>query len=156
MRESCCPPPETNTRRACPSCREIGTAVEAATVQAMLVPEALTRLDQGSFQFCAAPSCAVVYYSATGATFSTADLHVPVWQKSAPGARMVCYCFGENEADIRREIEDTGRTAAIERVRGHIADHRCACTVRNPRGVCCLRDLIAATRDVSIRARARA
>jgi len=125
-------------------------------VQAMLVPEALTRLDHEGFQFCAVPSCAVVYYSATGATFSTADLHVPVWQKSTPGARMVCYCFGENEADIRREIEDTGRTAAIERVRGHIAGHRCACTLRNPRGVCCLRDLIAATRDVSIRARARA
>jgi hypothetical protein len=154
--EPCCPPPETKTGRVCPSCGEMGTAVDVTTVRAMLVPEALARMEPANFNFCAAPWCGVVYFSSTGPTFGIADLHVPVWQKSAPGARMVCYCFGENEADIRREIEDTGRTAAIERVRGHIADHRCACTVRNPRGVCCLRDLIATTKDVSLRARARA
>jgi len=156
MIECCSPPQETNTRRACPSCGGPGIAVDATTVRAMLVPEALARLVPANFQFCAAQSCGVVYFSDTCPTFAIADLHVPVWQKSPPGARMVCYCFGENEADIRREIEGTGRTAAIERVRGHIADHRCACTVRNPRGVCCLRDLIAATKEVSLRARARA
>jgi len=125
-------------------------------VKALLVPEALTRLEDSRFRFCAAPACAVVYFSATGATFSTGDLDVPVLQKSAPGARTVCYCFGENEADIRREIEDTGRTGAIERVRANMAVDRCACAVRNPRGVCCLGDLVAATRDVELRVRVRA
>jgi hypothetical protein len=67
-----------------------------------------------------------------------------VWQKELPGARTFCYCFGENEADIAREIVRTGQSAAVQRVRAHIAGKRCACEVRNPRGTCCLGDLMAA------------
>jgi predicted HD phosphohydrolase len=69
-----------------------------------------------------------------------------VWQKEPFGARLVCYCFGETEATIRDEIEMTGRSRAVERVREHIVAKRCACEVRNPRGACCLGDLIAAVR----------
>ena len=56
---------------------------------------------------------------------------------------MMCYCFGENEADIRTEIEATGHSEAVQRVRAHIEAGRCACEVRNPRGVCCLGDIAA-------------
>jgi hypothetical protein len=68
------------------------------------------------------------------------------------GARLVCYCFGENEADIRREIEEHGASRAVERVRAHIAAGRCACELRNPRGVCCLGDVIAAVKRMAARA----
>lgn len=149
MSECCCPPPEATSRIACPSCGTRGPVVEATTVKALLVPYALARLNHDTFYFCASPTCDVVYFSGTGMTFSKANLRVPVWQKTTPGARIVCYCFGENEADIQREIEDTGRTAAIERVRAHIADRRCACDVRNPRGACCLGDLTAAVKALA-------
>jgi hypothetical protein len=69
-----------------------------------------------------------------------------VWEKQPIGERTVCYCFGENAADMRREVERDGRTSAVERVRAHIAARRCACEVRNPRGVCCLGDVMAAVR----------
>jgi hypothetical protein len=62
--------------------------------------------------------------------------------------RLVCHCFEESEASIRAEVEASGRSAAVERVRAHIAAGRCACTVRNPRGVCCLGELAAAVRRV--------
>jgi hypothetical protein len=57
---------------------------------------------------------------------------------------MVGYCFGENEADIAAEIERRGHSDAVQRVRAHIAAGRCACEIRNPRGACCLGDVIAA------------
>jgi hypothetical protein len=47
-------------------------------------------------------------------------------------------------------LEETGRTMAIERVREHIAATRCACDIRNPRGACCLGDLIAAVKRVEL------
>jgi len=57
---------------------------------------------------------------------------------------MICYCFGENEGDIRREFEKYGSSGAVARVRAHIQAGRCACEIRNPRGVCCLGDVVAA------------
>jgi hypothetical protein len=137
------------TRQPCPSCGRRGAVVPATTLKALLVPSALARLESDGFQFCSAPACDVVYFSTHGATFCTADVRVPVWQKAAPGARTVCYCFGENETDIQREIKDAGLTMAIERVRTHIANRRCACEVRNPRGACCLGDLTAIVRSLS-------
>ena len=43
-----------------------------------------------------------------------------------------------------REVVETGRCGAVQRVRDHIAADRCACDVRNPRGTCCLGDLMKA------------
>jgi len=105
---------------------------------------ALGRLQSGRFYFCDQPGCDILYFSDAGQTFQVRDVHVAVWQKQRPGARRLCYCFGENEQDMQREIETHGRTQAIERVRHHMANGRCACDVRNPRGVCCLGDLMAA------------
>jgi ribosomal protein S28E/S33 len=79
-----------------------------------------------------------------GATFSRCDVRVPAWQKEPVGRRTVCYCFGENEADIAEELDRTGGSLAVDRVRTHIAAGRCACAVRNPRGSCCLGDVTAA------------
>jgi hypothetical protein len=120
--------------------------VDVATVKALLTSSALARLTASHFHFCAGPECGVVYFSDDGQIFLTSDVRVAVWEKQPPGERTVCYCFGENESDIRREIERDGRTSAVERVRAHIAARRCACDVRNPRGACCLGDLMAAVK----------
>jgi hypothetical protein len=125
--------------------------VEPATVKALLTSIALARFAASLFHFCAGPECGVVYFSDDGQVFRTADVRVAVWEKQPPGARTVCYCFGENEADMRREIERDGRTAAVERVRAHIAARRCACEVRNPRGACCLGDVMAAVKRLTER-----
>jgi hypothetical protein len=110
--------------------------------------QALARLEPTDYRFCADARCDIVYFSGTGSHFRTADLRVPVWQKLPSGYRLVCYCFGESEASIRAEIELTGRSLAVQRIRKHIAAGRCACEVRNPRGACCLGDVIAAVKRV--------
>jgi hypothetical protein len=45
---------------------------------------------------------------------------------------------------MAREFAETGRCDAPQRVRDHIAAGRCACEVRNPRGGCCLGDVVKA------------
>ena len=129
---------------ACRVCGTSGKPVESLTVKALLTEAALGRYEHAAYHFCQDAACAVVYFEENGTTFTTADVRDRVWQKRPVGDRTLCYCFGENEADIAQEIERTGQSAAVQRVRAHIAAKRCACEVRNPRGACCLGDLIAA------------
>jgi hypothetical protein len=84
-------------------------------VKALLTPVALRRLEPGDYRFCPSPDFDVVYFDGHGHNFSPADIRVPVWQKQPEGDRILCYCFGENEADIRREIAADGRSRAGER-----------------------------------------
>lgn len=141
---------------ACPASHSRGHAVAIETVKAVLTESALRRFVPGQYWFCAASDCDVVYFGADrGQTFTTTDLRVPVWQKQPVGRRTICYCFGENELDIRREIEVSGHSQAEARIRADIAAGRCACEVRNPRGTCCLGDVIAAMRRLEAEASLR-
>ena len=145
MADSCSPGPDKFGRFvACRTCGTSGKPVESPTVKALLTAEALARYEDAAYRFCPDATCAVVYFAETGTTFTTDDVRARVWQKEPPGHRTFCCCFGENEADIAREIEQTGRSGAVQRVRAHIAAQRCACEIRNPRGACCLGDLQAA------------
>ena len=89
-----------------------------------------------------------MYFNIDGQPFTMADVRVPVWQKLPFGDRPICYCFGELEASIRDELADDGVSNVVERVRAYIAANRCACDVRNPRGTCCLSDVIAAVKRI--------
>lgn len=147
---SCCCPPKTDVASAsgCPVSGSQGAAVDVLTVKALLTESALRRFIPGEYRFCPDAGCDVVYFSADGQRFTAADVRVPVWQKLPFGTRPICYCFGESEATIRAELESAGTSKAVERVRDHIDAARCACEVRNPRGACCLGDVIAAVKRV--------
>jgi hypothetical protein len=158
MSNCCCPAPvdTEETRSVCPASGTVGAPVELITVKALLTEPALSRLSAIDHRFCPDPVCDVVYFNALGDCYRRQDLRVPVWQKEPFGARLVCYCFGETEGTIREEIETAEASRAVERVREHIAAKRCACDVRNPRGACCLGDLMAAVTRVEQAALARA
>jgi len=151
--ECCCPPrPDDPAEQLeCPRSGTKGYAVDLNTVKALLTSTALGRITGSPHRFCPDPACEIVYFS-PGDTYTVRDLRVPVWQKEPTAARMVCYCFGENEAEIRREIEQHGASHAVERVRAHITAGRCACELRNPRGVCCLGDVVAAVKRMAAHA----
>jgi hypothetical protein len=140
---ACCCSGSENTvpTLACPLCRTNGSSVDELTVKAVLTESALRQFEPAAHRFCAVASCDVVYFDAVGRTFTTTDVRVSVWQKASPGARTICYCFGENETDIRNEIQLTGGSKAVERIRADIDAGRCACEVRNPKGACCLGDV---------------
>ena len=125
------------------------SAVDLLTVKALLTEVALQRVTQTDYRFCADAGCEIVYFDAAGQQFTIADVRVAVWQKQPFGDRMLCYCFGEREGAIRDEIERTGHSEAVQRVRAHIAANRCACDVRNPRGACCLGEVTAAVARIA-------
>lgn len=116
-------------------------------MKALLTTAALRRFAPGPQSFCASTECDTVYFDETQ-EFGTADIRVAVWQKLPAGNRTICYCFGESETDIRREIEETDSSAAVSRIRVDIAAKRCACDVRNPRGTCCLGDVTAIVKSM--------
>jgi hypothetical protein len=130
----------------CPASGTEGIRVDRQTVKALLTTTALQRLGAGEYRFCPAAGCDIVYFDEEGQTFSTSHIRVGVWQKQPEGVRTICYCFAENESDIRAEIARDGRSRAVERVRAHIQADRCACEIRNPRGACCLGDLTASVK----------
>lgn len=118
------------------------------TVKALLTEVSLRRLQLTHYRFCDAAGCAVVYFGDAGDAFGAQDIRVPVWQKEPPGSRQLCYCFGDTEAVIRSELKHGGRTVVVDRIREHIAAERCACDLRNPRGACCLGEVMAAVRRI--------
>ncbi len=147
MPECCSPGPSTSDAGgpvACVACRTAAKPVDSLTVKALLTESALNRFEPAQYRFCPDPNCDLVYFGEGAPTFLKSDLRVPVWQKEPPGRRTICYCFGENEGDIAAEIDRTGESLAVYRVRTHIAAGRCACEVRNPKGACCLGDVTAA------------
>jgi hypothetical protein len=100
------------------------------------------------YRFCGSTVCDVVYFGDGGDRFGTHDIRVPVWHKQPPGARLLCYCFGETEAGMRAELLQYGRVDVLDRIRAHIAAGRCACEIRNPAGNCCLGHVIAAVKRI--------
>ena len=142
--ESCCTakPAEVRAATACPECLREGGRVERITLKALLRPAALERLSAPEHRFCASPSCEVVYFG-PGEVFRRDDLLVPVFQKEREGERTVCYCFAVGEDQIRREVEASGRSASVDRIKALVQAERCACEVRNPQCACCLGNLVA-------------
>ena len=133
---------------ACATCTERGVPVQLQTVKALLTEVALRRVQQTHYRFCGNPACGTVYFGDAGDQFETGDIRVPVWQKQPSAERLLCYCFGETEAGIRSELLEHGRTDVIARIRAHIGAQRCACDLRNPRGTCCLGDVMAAVKRI--------
>jgi hypothetical protein len=153
---NCCDRPASPTPiRLCPVSATLGKEVDLQTVKALLREHALRRISPLQHHFCADPACEVVYFDEGGGVYRKDDIRVAVWQKETSGSRMICYCFDENEAGMLAECEQGGTTAAADRVRAHIAAGRCACEVRNPRGACCLGDVLAAVARVEERRAAK-
>jgi hypothetical protein len=140
---------------ACPECHEHGVSIRLRTVKALLTQDALARLAAGVHQLCESSVCPVVYYDDQGGVYHRKDLQVAVRHKEPFGGRTICYCFGETEGTLRTEFEEHGRSDAVDRVLAHIEAGRCACDVRNPRGMCCLEDLATAVERVGAAVQAK-
>ncbi|HEV2329796.1 MAG TPA: hypothetical protein VGY56_13520 [Verrucomicrobiae bacterium] len=124
----------------CPRCHQLGRAVSAVTIEAMLIAEAKARLTQtDGFHFCATPECDVAYFHpASREVFLQRDVRVPVFQKSTNPNRLVCYCFGHTVAEIRAEFRAKGSSWIREDIKTKCAQGLDACERNNPQGSCCL------------------
>jgi hypothetical protein len=138
---SCCIDASCETKIAvstdCQTCGAKGLSVDPITLKALFTADALRRGVPADARFCPTPICPTVYFGSTG-TFTEDDLTVRVHAKHPHDDDVpVCYCFEYTPASIRRENGAASKDIAAEIKAGH-----CACEVKNPKGACCLGDVI--------------
>lgn len=131
----------TDRATQCPECAEGGAAIDRVTLKALLTAEGLRRGVPVQPRYCATAECPVVYFDVDGSvTFTEADLTVPVYAKHSNDEAMpVCYCFSVTVGamlDVERARE------LREMVAAEVKAAHCACEVKNPKGGCCLGDLV--------------
>ncbi len=51
-------------------------------------------------------------------------------------SRLICYCFGYTEEDLRQDALRYGRSRIMERIMAEKKDGRCRCADTNPSGHC--------------------
>lgn len=133
----------------CVNCGGQSRPVSRKTVLLMLKPEFLEQAMTGTYSFCSARDCPVVYFEEQGRhRFTIDDLRVPVGVKASEDPIPLCYCFGFDESHIRAEISRTGNTTIPEKISMLIREGLCACEARNPSGVCCLGEVNKATKGI--------
>ena len=123
----------------CVNCGGQSGLVSRKTVLSMIKPEFVETALHGSYRFCHARECPIVYFEEQGSrVFTVEDLRITVGVKASTDPIPVCYCFGFDESHLREEIAQTGSTSVPERISRLIREGLCACDVRNPSGNCCL------------------
>ena len=124
----------------CPSCAQAGSPVDRITLKALLTADGLRRGIPARPRFCGTAGCPVVYFDVDGgATFTEAELTVRVYAKHPNEAGApVCYCFGVTAGAMSGE----GARELRESVAREVQAQHCACEVKNPKGGCCLGDLV--------------
>lgn len=90
------------------------------TLKSLLVPSALAKLElSASYKMCTNKACSVVYFSENLQMFVKTDIKVEVFTKSNEEDCPVCYCFGWTKKRVIQELEETGRTTALEEITSH-------------------------------------
>jgi len=126
----------------CRGCGNAGRIVPRKTMVLMLKSERIGLVDNNQYRFCFNPSCSVVYFAEySNSTFTTNDLRVRVGVKETQGRIPICYCFGFDETDLRKELGESGQTTIPARIALLIRQGFCACLEKNPSGACCLGEI---------------
>jgi len=128
-------------QNACNQCGETGRDVSRQTVVHHVKSEKLSSIGDDEYKFCSSPKCPVVYYTASGQTFTVDEVRELVTSKTNGDERPLCYCFGFTEGFARREIAQTGESSVFKQVSRFIKEKLCVCEIRNPSGVCCLGEI---------------
>lgn len=141
MEDCCCRGEAEGRGGKCSGCGASGRAVSTTTLKHMVQPGFLSLVDKPGFCFCPAAGCDVVYFHPDGERLRKRDLRVRVGLKETKDPVPICYCFGFTEAMVRSEMERTGACTIPEKIAAEMKARHCACEVRNPQGLCCLKDV---------------
>ena len=122
----------------CPLCGEKGKPVQGITLQSLLKPEALLRMEESPYNFCSSPGCEVAYFGSQGiGPFMKGDLIVRVGIKENAAPRHVCYCFNHTVEEIEEEVRRSGTTTVLDDIKTRMKT-ACWCETKSPQGSCCL------------------
>lgn len=124
----------------CPKCGKLGIRVSLEPVK-FLVEEA-SRVRGDVYFLCETRGCDTVYFDEKGDRILRSELRVRIGAKETQTPHLVCYCFFHTEEAVEAEIRIHGKTTIPDRIRAEIDAGTCECKVRNPRGKCCLGEVM--------------
>ena len=145
--DDCCTP-QPKSKEPCPLCGEKTKGVLAKTVEHLLTPQSKLRLScSEGFYYCKTSTCDVVYFR-DGEILTQADFSVVVGLKEGAVPATVCYCFHWTKEKIKTELEQTGKTMALEDIKEKMENPGCSCEILNPSSGCCLGDTGKAIKEI--------
>ena len=153
MSESCCAIPETNTSGSdsCPTCGEKGKPVGAETINALLRPQQKPSSGFPDGYYCPNPEDDTLYFFDSGLdVISKDEAKVRVGFKETAAPQMVCYCFEHTKDEIQEDFKAHGESRIEASIREKVTAGSCSCEVMNPKGNCCLGDVRAAYKELSV------
>lgn len=130
----------------CPACGQKGKPMATLTVKSLVRDHTRVPAD-GDYSLCRTPDCETVYFSGQ-LMFRKPELKVRVGIKEHEDPIPLCYCFEYTRADVRRDLEELGKTEIPTRIKSEVQAGFCACEVKNPSGNCCLGDVVRAVQEV--------
>ncbi len=86
-------------------------------------------------------------YGAGAALFQKPDLTVRVGLKETEDPVSICYCFGITRKEVWGEIQETGVSTVVNRIKTEVRVGNCSCEVKNPSGKCCLGNITRTVKD---------
>jgi len=132
----------------CPECHVKAKGVLGKTVEAILTEKSKSNLSCfDDFYYCKTPSCKTIYFR-EDTILTQKDISVVVGLKDGANPATVCYCFDWTKEKIKSELEQTGKTIALEDIKAKMENPGCSCEVLNPSGGCCLGDTTKAIKEI--------
>jgi hypothetical protein len=95
--------PDHSAQAHCPRCGSLGLPVSRETLEAFLLPEAVSAVAESAF-FCPFPTCEIVYFDVFDRSVGSASVRRAVYPKD-PNAP-ICGCFGLTRDDIELDIAE--------------------------------------------------
>ena len=95
--------PDHSAQSHCPRCGSLGLPVSRETLEAFLLPEAMSAVAESAF-FCPYPTCEIVYFDVFERSVGTSSVRRAVYPKD-PDAP-ICGCFGLTRDDIDQDIAE--------------------------------------------------
>lgn len=143
----CCTP-QPKGKMECPSCHQKAKGVLGKTLKHLLTDKAKAKLSCfDGFYYCKTPSCEVVYFRGNE-ILTQKDVSVVVGLKEGATPATTCYCFDWTKEKIKAELQETGKTTALEDIKAKMKNPGCSCEILNPSGECCLGDNTKAIKEI--------
>ena len=126
----------------CQASQTSSPKINRRTLEHLMKPEAVNKIQEGQYYYCDDPTCDVVYFSEQALPyFIKDDLTVKVFHKDTGDDVNVCYCFDWTRGRIKEQIRSTGKSTASLEIAQLVRDQICTCDITNPKGRCCLGDI---------------
>jgi len=146
-----CGTPQPKGKVECPTCNAKAKGVLGKTLKALLTDNVKSKISNlDGFYYCKTHSCKTIYFR-DEIILTQENINVLVGLKDGANPIKVCYCFGWTEEKIKAELEQTGKTTALEDIKEKMKNLGCSCEILNPSGSCCLSDTAKAIKEIKIK-----